>query len=169
MGFSGVWAESSTKSSTVLTPAHHPSRARHGHAHCTDAGTNLPAYPYKMKVTDMTLRYRKFKRTWDMYYAFDTVTGNSVIRPSQRRIQQQRVGLDRLAPIASSQGSITQSVGVPESVYGPSLKRSNQGGLLATPKSLNCLAPVKSIVLVASGDHVPSKRSVRLSKTQVKP
>ena len=31
-----------------------------------------------MKVTDMTLRYRKFKRTWGMYYAFDTVTGNSV-------------------------------------------------------------------------------------------
>ena len=26
----------------------------------------------------MTLRYRKFKRTWGMYYAFDTVTGNSV-------------------------------------------------------------------------------------------
>ena len=31
-----------------------------------------------MKVTDMSLRYRKFKRTWGMYYAFDTVTGNSV-------------------------------------------------------------------------------------------
>ena len=26
----------------------------------------------------MSLRYRKFKRTWGMYYAFDTVTGNSV-------------------------------------------------------------------------------------------
>ena len=25
----------------------------------------------------MSLRYRKFKRTWGMYYAFDTVTGNS--------------------------------------------------------------------------------------------
>jgi integrase len=25
----------------------------------------------------MTLRYRKFKRTWGMFYAFDTVTGNS--------------------------------------------------------------------------------------------
>jgi integrase len=31
-----------------------------------------------MKVQDMTQRYRKFKRTWGMYYAFDTVTGNSV-------------------------------------------------------------------------------------------
>jgi len=26
----------------------------------------------------MTLRYRKFKRAWGMWYAFDTVTGNSV-------------------------------------------------------------------------------------------
>jgi hypothetical protein len=26
----------------------------------------------------MTQRYRKFKRAWGMYYAFDTVTGNSV-------------------------------------------------------------------------------------------
>src|SRR5580765_6500699 len=31
-----------------------------------------------MKAQDMTQRYRKFKRTWGMYYAFDTVTGNSV-------------------------------------------------------------------------------------------
>ncbi len=27
---------------------------------------------------DMTQRYRKFKRAWGMFYAFDTVTGNSV-------------------------------------------------------------------------------------------
>ena len=26
----------------------------------------------------MTQRYRKFKRAWGMWYAFDTVTGNSV-------------------------------------------------------------------------------------------
>lgn len=26
----------------------------------------------------MTLRYRKFKRSWGMWYAFDNVTGNSV-------------------------------------------------------------------------------------------
>jgi hypothetical protein len=31
-----------------------------------------------MKVQDMTQRYRKFKRVWGMWYAFDTVTGNSV-------------------------------------------------------------------------------------------
>jgi len=31
-----------------------------------------------MKETDMTQRYRKFKRTWGMYYAYDNVTGNSV-------------------------------------------------------------------------------------------
>jgi hypothetical protein len=31
-----------------------------------------------MKKQDMTQRYRKFKRVWGTYYAFDTVTGNSV-------------------------------------------------------------------------------------------
>lgn len=31
-----------------------------------------------MKVTDMSQRYRKFKRTWGMYYVYDTLTGNSV-------------------------------------------------------------------------------------------
>jgi hypothetical protein len=31
-----------------------------------------------MKVLDMTQRYRKFKRAWGMWYAFDTATGNSV-------------------------------------------------------------------------------------------
>jgi hypothetical protein len=31
-----------------------------------------------MKMQDMTQRYRKFKRAWGMWYAFDTVTGNSV-------------------------------------------------------------------------------------------
>ena len=31
-----------------------------------------------MKAQDMTQRYRKFKRAWGMYYAFDTATGNSV-------------------------------------------------------------------------------------------
>jgi integrase len=31
-----------------------------------------------MKVLDMTQRYRKFKRSWGMWYAFDNVTGNSV-------------------------------------------------------------------------------------------
>jgi hypothetical protein len=30
-----------------------------------------------MKIQDMTQRYRKFKRAWGMWYAFDTVTGNS--------------------------------------------------------------------------------------------
>jgi hypothetical protein len=31
-----------------------------------------------MKERDMTQRYRKFQRAWGMYYAFGTVTGNSV-------------------------------------------------------------------------------------------
>lgn len=31
-----------------------------------------------MKAQDMTQRYRKFKRSWGMWYAFDNVTGNSV-------------------------------------------------------------------------------------------
>ena len=31
-----------------------------------------------MKVQDMTQRYRKFKRAWGMWYAFDNATGNSV-------------------------------------------------------------------------------------------
>jgi site-specific recombinase XerD len=31
-----------------------------------------------MKIQDMTQRYRKFKRAWGMWYAFDTATGNSV-------------------------------------------------------------------------------------------
>ena len=31
-----------------------------------------------MKETDMSQRYRKFKRTWGTYYAYDNVTGNSV-------------------------------------------------------------------------------------------
>ena len=30
-----------------------------------------------MKV-DMLERYRKFKRTWGMYYAYDNLTGNSI-------------------------------------------------------------------------------------------
>jgi hypothetical protein len=31
-----------------------------------------------MKTQDMTQRYRKFKRAWGMWYAFDTATGNSL-------------------------------------------------------------------------------------------
>ena len=34
--------------------------------------------PRIMKETDMTQRYREFKRTWGTYYVFDNVTGNSV-------------------------------------------------------------------------------------------
>jgi hypothetical protein len=30
-----------------------------------------------MEKKDMMQRYRKFKRAWGMYYAFDTVTGNA--------------------------------------------------------------------------------------------
>jgi hypothetical protein len=30
-----------------------------------------------MKRQDVTQRYRKFQRSWGMWYAFDTVTGNS--------------------------------------------------------------------------------------------
>jgi hypothetical protein len=35
-------------------------------------------FPYKMKVQDMTQRYRKFQRNWGTWYAFDNATGNSV-------------------------------------------------------------------------------------------
>src|ERR1022692_334992 len=76
--FIGVWVKSSTKSSTVLAPVHYPARARRGHAHCTDARASQTSYPYKMKVQDMTQRYRKFQRSWGMWYAFDNATGNSV-------------------------------------------------------------------------------------------
>jgi hypothetical protein len=31
-----------------------------------------------MKALDVTQRYRKFKRSWGMWYAFDNATGNSV-------------------------------------------------------------------------------------------
>ena len=31
-----------------------------------------------MNIQDMTQRYRKFRRAWGMWYAFDTATGNSV-------------------------------------------------------------------------------------------
>ena len=31
-----------------------------------------------MKAQDMTQRYRKFKRSWGMWYALDTAMGNSV-------------------------------------------------------------------------------------------
>jgi integrase len=40
-----------------------------------------------MKVPDMTQRYRKFKRSWGMWYVFDTVTGNSVSLKTRVRIE----------------------------------------------------------------------------------
>ena len=43
-----------------------------------------------MKVQDMTQRYRKFKRAWGMYYAFDTVTGNSVSLKTRVKIEAQQ-------------------------------------------------------------------------------
>jgi hypothetical protein len=86
-GLAGVRGKSSTKSSTVLALAHYPARARRGHAHCTDAGQIQSSYPYKMKVQDMTQRYRKFKRAWGMWYAFDTVTGNSVSLKTRTRTE----------------------------------------------------------------------------------
>jgi hypothetical protein len=70
--------KSSTKSSTFLALVHYLARARRGHAHCTDARKNHSSYPYKMKAQDMTQRYRKFKRAWGTWYAFDNATGNSV-------------------------------------------------------------------------------------------
>lgn len=74
----GSEGKSSTISSTVLAPAHYPARTRHTHAACPDARANQSSYPTKMKAQDMTQRYRKFKRSWGMWYAFDNVTGNSV-------------------------------------------------------------------------------------------
>jgi integrase len=40
-----------------------------------------------MKVQDMTQRYRKFKRSWGMWYAFDNVTGNSVSLKTREKIE----------------------------------------------------------------------------------
>jgi hypothetical protein len=40
-----------------------------------------------MKTQDMTQRYRKFKRVWGMWYAFDTATGNSVSLKTRVRIE----------------------------------------------------------------------------------
>jgi hypothetical protein len=45
-----------------------------------------------MKAQDMTQRYRKFKRAWGMWYAFDNVTGNSVSLKTRVRTEaEQRV------------------------------------------------------------------------------
>ena len=40
-----------------------------------------------MKKQDMTQRYRKFQRAWGTYYAFDTVTGNSVSLKTKDKAQ----------------------------------------------------------------------------------
>src|ERR1035437_2719485 len=87
-GFIGVLG----KSSTNLALAHYPTRARRGHAHCTDARQIQPPYPYKMKVQDMTQRYRKFKRAWGMWYAFDNATGNSVSLKTRGKVEAERKG-----------------------------------------------------------------------------
>src|ERR1017187_1715268 len=49
-----------------------------------------PPYPYKMKAQDMTQRYRKFKRAWGMWYAFDTITGNSVSLKTRVRTEAEK-------------------------------------------------------------------------------
>jgi hypothetical protein len=40
-----------------------------------------------MKMQDMTQRYRKFKRAWGMWYAFDTATGNSVSLKTRVKVE----------------------------------------------------------------------------------
>ncbi len=37
--------------------------------------------------SDMTQRYRKFKRSWGSYYAYDTVTGNSVTLKTRDKVE----------------------------------------------------------------------------------
>ena len=45
-----------------------------------------------MKRRDMTTqRYRKFKRAWGMYYAFDTLTGNSVSLKTKDKAEATRL------------------------------------------------------------------------------
>jgi hypothetical protein len=39
---------------------------------------------------DMAQRYRKFKRNWGTYYAFDNVTGNSVSLKTRLRVEAER-------------------------------------------------------------------------------
>jgi hypothetical protein len=43
-----------------------------------------------MKVQDMTHRYRKFKRAWGMWYAFDNATGNSVSLKTRVKIEAEQ-------------------------------------------------------------------------------
>jgi hypothetical protein len=43
-----------------------------------------------MKAQDMTQRYRKFKRAWGMWYAFDNVTGNSVSLKTRVRTEAEQ-------------------------------------------------------------------------------
>ena len=38
-------------------------------------------------IPDMTQRYRKFKRSWGAYYAYDSATGNSVTLKTRDRIE----------------------------------------------------------------------------------
>jgi integrase len=43
-----------------------------------------------MKTLDMTQRYRKFKRAWGMWYAFDNATGNSVSLKTRVRTEAEK-------------------------------------------------------------------------------
>jgi hypothetical protein len=43
-----------------------------------------------MKQQDMPQRYRKFKRTWGTYYAYDNVTGNSVSLKTRVRAEAEQ-------------------------------------------------------------------------------
>ena len=43
-----------------------------------------------MKVQDMTQRYRKFKRAWGMWYAFDNATGNSVSLKTRVKVEAEQ-------------------------------------------------------------------------------
>jgi hypothetical protein len=46
----------------------------------------------QLMESDMTQRYRKFKRSWGSYYAFDNVTGNSVtLRTRDKHEADQKV------------------------------------------------------------------------------
>jgi len=45
----------------------------------------------EMKMQDMTQHYRKLKRAWGMWHAFDTATGNSVSLNSTQGQERERI------------------------------------------------------------------------------
>jgi len=83
-----------------------------GHPSRWIVGENQPPCPYKMEETDMSQRYRKFQRTWRMYYAHDNITGNSVsleTRVAFQRGKHHFVSFDAFLEVAMNFGTALQA------------------------------------------------------------